>query len=396
MLGFAAANAAAQKPCDDADGIAAVDAKIRSNYGKIATLEIALEAAKEYLQKYGECETTKDFVAWVKPLVPKWEQGVAKYKDDVWRTERVKKFDDAIQNKKFDDVYTVGAQLIQRYPDNVHYLLPLGLIGLSESYKNNYKYNDDSIRYAKLALAKFKSGTPEPKRDKEGKLLLDANGKELFGPYQFERNKENAISELTYALAHILYHAKKDKRAGLLYYYEVSQTPGPYKEEPRLYATIGQYYVEESAPIGKEIVSLIQKEHTALTDEEKEKLDVEIKAKEALYNGYNERALDAFSRAYRFADEKIASEKTLKAQVYTALQGLFERRFAKKDGVDKWVADATVKPFPNPTSEVTPVSDPEPAKVTVGAPDTAKPASTPGAAKGKPAATKGKPAKPRR
>ncbi len=380
VIGFSAASAAAQNACEDADAITALDAKIRENYPKIDTREVAVTAGKEFLEKYGECEPTKDFVAWLKPQLPKWEQQVADYKVYQWRAPRVKKFDDSIQagrtSGNYDDAYSAGAELIQKYPDNMNFILPLGLIGLSESYKNNFKYNDQTVRYAQMALAKFKSGAAvESKKDKDGKPLLDKGGKELYGPFQFERNKEDAMSELTYALAYINYHAKKDKKAGLPYYYEVSQMPGLYKEEPRLYATIGSYYVEESDPIRKEVVDLINKQKAATTDEEKEKLEGEIKAKVALLNGYTERALDAFGRAYKFADEKIPAEKTLKAEVYKTLQGLYERRFEKKDGLDQWIATSVAKPLPNPTSEVAPVSDPEPAKTTTStAPVTTAPA----------------------
>ncbi len=383
VLGCVFTVATAQAPCDDADGIAALDAKVRENYEKDVTVGIAIEAAKKYLQKYRECAPTKEFAAWLNGRLPEWEKRDALEKERKWRNERVAKFDEAVRLKKFDDVYAAGAELVQRYPDNVNYLMPLGLIGLYESYKNNFKYNDDTIKYAKLALAKLKNGKPEPKKGRDGKPILDANGKVVFGPFQFERNTEDALSELNYSLAFILYHKKNDKKAGLLYYYEVSQTPGAYKNEPQLYATIGQHYIEEAAPIAKEIVALIHKMQTNLTDEEMVRLEAETKKKIALYNGYNERALDAFSRAYKFADPTVASEKALKARVYTALQNLFERRFSNKEGMDKWMADAGSKPLPDPTSEVTPVYDPEPAKASPVTPDKALPASKPGTTKGK-------------
>lgn len=353
VLAFSSANAQEKNPCEDADAIAALDGAVRANFKKNETVGIAITAAKEFLQKYGECPTSKDLAAWIRPQMSDWEKRDAAYRDYLWRKPRLEKFDDAIKNNRFDEVYAVGAELVRRYPDNVQNMMPLALIGLYESYKNNFKYNDETIKYAKVALSKLKNGNPEPKKDKDGK--------DVFGPLQFQRSKEDAISELTYALAYILYHAKKDKRAGLLYYYEVSQMPGPYKEEPRLYATIGQYYADEADPIGKEIVSLIEKQKTAPTDEEKAKLDVDIKAKEALFNGYLERSMDAYSRAYKFYDESVASEKTLKTQVYKILQDLYGRREPPAE-FGKWIAGVSSVPLPDPTSAVAPVYDPEPVK----------------------------------
>ncbi len=392
-LGLSSAIALGQNLCDDADGIAVLDSKIRDNYNRYETVEIAFDAAKEFLKKYGDCPQTKPLVEWFKPQLPNWEKQAAARREFVWRQERVEKFNNGITNTKFQDVYAAGGELIRRYPDNVQYLLPLGLIGLYESYKNNFKYNDDSIRYAKLALAKLKSGTAEPKKDEAGKPRLDGTKKPVFGTYQFERNAEEAISELTYALGYMLYHGKKDKRAGLLYYYETSQTPGPYKNEPRLYATIGQYYRDESAPIGNDIVALIKRLDEAKTDEDKQKIAAELKSKEALYNGYLERTLDAFSRAYKFSDEKIASEKVLKDQMLKLLQDTLGRRAATTT-LDKWIAKAEAMPLPDPTSAVEPVYDPEPAaepeKPAATKPGVVKRPATvrPGGGKAKPATTR--------
>lgn len=386
FLGLAAVTASAQNPCDEAEAIAALDAKIRTNHSKAENLEIALDAGKQYVQRYGECEP-KDLSAWLKTNIPNWERILKERKIQ----EKVKKFDDAAKAKNYDDLYAAGKELNQIFPDNVHFMLPMAMIGLPETYRKNHKYNDDSIKYAKMALAKLKSGTAEPKKDKDGKPRTDAAGKALFGVYQFERNADEAISELTYALGYILYYNKNDKRAGLLYLYEASQLPGLYKTEPLLFTTIGRYYSEESKPINKEIIALVQKQSAAPTDEEKVKIEGEIRAKEALYNGYAERALDAFSHAYKFSDEKIASEKTLKAQVYADMRALFERRFEKKEGVDKWIVAAAARPLPDPASQVAPVFDPEPAKTAV--PD---PAGKTAPAKGKARAAKGKPASTRK
>lgn len=263
LLTLSAANTAAQNPCDDADGIAALDTKIRTAHEKADTLEVAFEAGKLYVQKYGDCEP-KDFAAWVKGRLGKWEQIIKDRKIK----EKIGKFDDAVKAGNHDEVYTVGKELNQIFPENVHFMLPMAMIGLPETYKKNHKYNDNSIKYAKMALAKLKSGTAEPKKDKDGKVLTDSSGKPIFGVYQFERNADEAISELTYGLGYILFHAKKDKRAGLLYLYEASQVPGLYKTEPVLFATIGQFYTEESKPINDQIIALAEKHRLAPTDEE--------------------------------------------------------------------------------------------------------------------------------
>lgn len=343
VLGFAATDAIGQNACDDAEGIAALHVKIDANYKRNETASIAVQASKEFLQKYGQCESTEKLTAWIKAELPGLEKSAAAYEEYVWRQPRLDKFENGLRNGKFDDVFAAGEELAGRYPDNVSYPQRLGLIGLAESYKSNFKYNELSIKYAKIALAKFQGGA-----------------------VQFQGNREEAVSELNYALGYMLYYGNKDKKAGLLYYYEVSQNPGAFRNEPRLYATMGQYYIDEAGPIGTAIAELIRAQEEAKTEAEKEKLDAEIRPKIALYKGYLERSLDALSRAYRVVDDKIASEKTLKGQVYKALQFAYSRR-EPAIPLDKWIADAGTRALANPATDVTPVYDPEPSP-------TAKPA----------------------
>jgi len=40
------------------------------------------------------------------------------------------------------------------------------------------------------------------------------------------------------------------------------------------------------------------------------------------------------------------------------------QRFGKNEGVDAWMATTTAKPFVDPTTPVTPISDPDPVKTT--------------------------------
>ena len=85
------------------------------------------------------------------------------------------------------------------------------------------------------------------------------------------------------------------------------------------------------------------------------------------------------------------------------VESAYKLRFGKVEGVDTWIAGVAAKPFPNPTSPITPVSDPETstgAVTTVTAPVVTAPAKPapvkPAPAKAAPtktaAATNGKPA----
>ncbi|MEP7211925.1 MAG: hypothetical protein ABI791_02540 [Acidobacteriota bacterium] len=380
VAGLGASAAFGQDACADVDGQTAVYIKITANYNSksVDALEIALASGKEFLEKYGACEALKDQLDFVKPQVARLEKAIPDLRDRAALGELFKRYDSGVQGKKYDDAYAAGKGILAKQPDNLNILVPLGVIGLYQSYDKNYKYNDDSLRYAQQALTLLKSGKELPKKNKAGVPTA--------GVFEFEYTKEDAISELTFAQGYINYYVKNDKKAGIPFYYEVSQLPGRYKTDARVYDAIGSYYFDAAAAVGKEIGDLITKQKAAPTDDEKVALDAQIKDKIALFNGYNERILDAYSRAYTLAKSDTPVGKTYKDALYKTLQDTYKRRFEKLDGLDAYVSAAVAKPLPNPTSQVTPVSDAEPTKTTgsatppvSAAPVTAAPAAKPAA-----------------
>jgi len=119
-----------------------------------------------------------------------------------------------------------------------------------------------------------------------------------------------------------------------------------------------------------------------------------IKAKVALANGTSERAIEAFSRAYT-----LGSAKPYKDKMYGNIKGAYKLRFAKEEGIDAFIAEAGKKPFQNPLTPVTPISDPEPVTTTTTtsttppAPAPIKPAGTPAKPAGTEAIKPGTPVK---
>jgi hypothetical protein len=368
----------AQAGCDDTDTITALDAKIRATYPKVATRKEAINAGKQFLEKFGTCEATKEFTDWLKAQMPKWEDSVKKREEADKMNALFTRFDSGINDKKYDDVYSAGKEILVVEPKNVHVMIPLGLIALNESYNKNYKYNEDALRYARMAIDNLNAGAPSKMKD--GKPFLNKNGQPAFSTWDF--SKEEAIDELKYSIAYITYYTKNDKKNALPIYYELSQSKGRFKDEPRVFAAIGEYYVAEAAKLGEEIAAMIAKQKAMATDEEKEKIDVDIKAKVGLFNGYTERAIDAFSRAHKVAPTATANDKTYKDMLYKTVSDLYKRRFDKDAGMNEYIAATLAKPFPNPTSEVTPINDPDPVTTTGAA------TATPAPANGKTAVTK--------
>ncbi len=372
----------AQEACADVDGQTATYTKFTELYPKtaIADREATIEAGKQFLEKYGSCDSVKEQADYLKGAIPKLEETLKKIKEGIERKKLFDRFDAGINTDNADEIYAAGKEILAKQSDNIHVLIPLGIVGLRESYNKNNKYADDAIKYGRTALNDLKAGKPCEKFDQKTKAMIQECG---ALKYQFKR--EDVVNELTYAIGYLTFYAKNDKKAALPIYYEISQGTSKYKNEPRVYATIGSYFAGEIPRLTGEVGKLIDKQKGLPTDEEKIKMEPEIKAAIALLNGYAERAMDGFIRAYNTAKSSTPAEKAYRDGIYKDLTVLYQGRFEKKDGLDPYILKIAANPMPNPSSEVTPVSDPEPATTT------AKPATTGQPAKAAPATAITKP-----
>jgi len=341
--------------CGESAAQDALDAKIREEYAK-KDYKAAIATGKELLEKYGNCEYSKVMVDYVNKAIPTWEKEIKKELDAVKAAERgavINRFDKGLAAKNYTEVYAAGNEFASKYandPVRLNLMVQMGLIGLYESFPpaKNYKFNEDSLKYAKQALAEIKGGAVAARKN--------AAGQPEFGGPLFVGTKEDTISELNYAIGYINYWAKNDRKAALPYYYEAVQQPGIHKDDATIYDALAAYYVAGAAPVGVEIAKMIESQKTLTTDEEKLKMDADIKAKIALYNGYLERAMDSYARAHKAYGAKTDNySKTRKDEVYKELQALYKRRFDKDAGLDTYMATTVAKPLPNPTTEVTPV-----------------------------------------
>ena len=357
--------------CADIDGHNALYTKFTGIYQKktLADMESALSTGKEYLEKFGSCEAFKEQVDFVRPHVVRIEAAVPAERERAKLAPFFNQFDSGLSSGNADSVLTAGKEILNVRKDDVNVAFAMALVAAEKSTtENKFKYADDAIRQANFVISRLKSGWEFNRKYIEG----PKKGSPYIGIGNYNRdNKDQALNELTYSVAYLNFYAKKDKKTALPLYYELSQSTLS-KSDPRVFGAIGDYYIEEGAPIGDEIAKLIA-DIKAATDE-KVKADLDTKAKEriAMFNGYTERALDAYSRAY-----SVSKPGPYKDNLYKVMQGLYKRRFDKETGLDAYVSTTIAKPFPNPTTPVTPISDPDPTTTTgTAAPTTAAPAST--------------------
>lgn len=351
VAGIAVTGAFAQDPCSDVDTPTAQYEKFLGLYNvkppTESNVQEAINGGKAFLEKFGACEAWKEQAAFVKPQVARLEKLYERLLDG----KKFKRFDDAINADNADELFAAGKEILVKQPDNLSIMFVMAIAGPREIGKKNMKFNADSIRYAKTVLDQLKAGAKTGRTNKEGK--------ETIGALKYEYLRENASSELLYTLAYVNYYGQNNKKGAMPYFYELTQTAGQRKEYAPVYATIGEFYLDEAAPIGAEIAKLIEAIKTAPTEEEKLKINDDVKAKVALFNGYTERAMDAYSRAWKFAKDDTPGGKKYKDGLLTTIQDLYKRRFDKETGVNEWVSTATAKPLPDPTSAVQPVTDPD-------------------------------------
>lgn len=371
--------------CADIDGHNALYTKFTGVYNKkaLADVEVALATGKEYLEKFGTCtEAFKEQIDFVKPHVVRIEKEIGIIRVEEPLKPFYKRFDAGIGQgdlgksapaANIDELYISGKEILAKKPDDINFMVPLAVAGFYEMfYKDekqprNTKYTEDSLRYAQTVLAQVKGGKAADRKS--------STGVPIYGFLKYAYTKEDLISELNYAIGYLNFYPKNNKLAALPYYYELSQS-GRYKDDPRIYQTIGSYFGSEVLRMNGEVAKLIAEQKAKATEEEKLALEPKIKETIGILNGTAERAMDYYGRAYKLAKSDTPAAKTYKDALYRDLSILYEGRFNKKDGLDAYIATVTSKPVPNPTTPITPVNDPEPTTTTTGAAPATKPAAT--------------------
>ncbi|MEP7149575.1 MAG: hypothetical protein ABI857_11905 [Acidobacteriota bacterium] len=363
--------------CTDIDGHNALYTKFLGVYSKksLPDMETALSTGKEYLEKFGTCaEAFKDQIDFVRPHVSRIEKELPDARDRAKLAPFFAQFDKGLAAGNVDDVLAAGKEILNVKKEDVNIAFAMALIAADKSTPaNQFKYANDAITYSKLVSSKVKGGWQFDRKYNEG----PKKGSPYIGIGTYNRdNRDLVTAELNYNVAYQTFYGKKDMKTAVPLYYELSQSATG-KDDPRVFGAIGDYYVAEGAPIGDEIAKLIQQIKDATDEKVKVDLDTQVKAKIALFNGYLERSIDAYGRAH-----SVAKPGPYKDGLYKQLQAIYRRRTDKDSGLTEYVATMITKPFPNPTTPVTPVSDSAPPTTTgtvaptTAAPTVAAPAST--------------------
>lgn len=347
------------------------------------SLKATVEKGKDFVTKYSTCEATKDGGEFIKSSLPGLEE---KYKRRVAIEEEnklTKRFNDAMTAKNWDEVYASGKEILAKYPEKYRAaVLVLGSIGLDETGKTPpvTKWNDDTLKFAKQAIAEIESGK-----------TFSTWG---VGAFTY-KGKEDALGWMNYTVGYILFNDKKDKKGASEYMYRASQIASDTKSNPVVYSSIASFYVGDLNKNIEELKALPGPVDADTPEVKQQKVDA-IKDKTAMVNGAAERVMDAYARAFKFAPTTPVA-KAYRDGLKTSFKQIYDIRFQKPDAttptVDAWIDMAAAKPLVNPATPITPVLDAEKAPSTTtaapgpGTPVTVKPTTPTTVKPGTPAGT---------
>lgn len=324
------------------------DAYINNYQGDEAKQKIALEAAKEYVAKFGTNDADKEQVEYFKSAIPTIEANLKKMEDDRIAREKAKaqkekedalfkRLNTAAENKQVADAYAAGKEILTLKPNYLDLYIILATMGYDEAVKKNNQFNNDAIEYAKKSIQ-----------------LIDAGETSKGYGAQFKANnysygsKENALGWLNYNIGYILYFPEDKKAEALPYLYKSIQYNSDVKGFSDAYMMLGDYYIVKVAELDKKRKDVITANNNEDNDESLSIL--------AMEKAYADRAIDYLAKAYKIATgPKSPATNEFKQSLYTRLKNVYDFRYGNTDGLDAYVASAMSKPLVNPSAEVQPV-----------------------------------------
>ena len=317
--------------------------------------KVAVQAGKQYVDKYGACADDKQIVDYLKANVPAMEKAINDEQLKLEIGNRYTAFDKAIDASNTAGIFSSGKEILAKEPDFVDVTISLASAGFDQSVANPPvdTFSNDTITYSKMAIQQIEAG--KPSRTGNYGVKKYSYKTDQFG------GKENALGLMNYNIGYILYYrqGKTDpakKKEALPYLYKSTQYNAFSKTDPFVYQTIGAWYLDEAIRLDAERVAKTKAANNTDTPETIAQLGV--------VKGYVNRSIDAYARAYKLASAPGGDAKRKQA-LYDKLKELYAFRYdGKTEGIDAFVATVMNNPMPDPMTEVTPVVEAAPATTT--------------------------------
>ena len=381
MAGSAAISASATFAQDAADVCKDVEPKqvlykqFTDNIPKNATIDqtkTAIKAGDEYLQKYGACAEDKAIVDYLNQYLPGMKTSVKKQDQEIGEKAVIDRFNTSAKAKNTAEIIASGKELVAKKPE----LLDVNITMAAAAFEQTLAtppvntYNDEAITQAKTVIQQLESG-----KTCKGCGAFTYS----FANEKYPDTKNNTLGAMNYMIGYIMYYRQNNKQGALPYMYKSTQYNSFSKTDPTVYQAIGAWYLDEAIKIDKER----QAKLTANGNKDND----ETLAMVASQKGYADRAIDAYSRAYKYAKDDKLQKKEYVDGLYNRLKEIYAFRFdGKTEGIDAFVATVQGKPMPDPTTPITPVKEETPAPTAATnagtssiTPDTSAPTTKPAA-----------------
>lgn len=341
----------------------ALYAKYNENYDSpdIEKRKIAIQAGKEYIQKFGENADSGDdpLVPYFKENVPILEkaikdeeaEAIRKKKEAEGKAEqqvRIKLFSDSITAKNWAQTFTAGKALLTNNPKYLDVYIILATAGFDRAVAKDDTYNNEAIEYAKKAIQLINSGEKSETKNYGASFGKDANFVSYeYKTKEYQDGKENALGWLNFNIGYIMTYNQKKQKEALPYLFEATKHLSQPQKSPAVYRMIGEYYFDETARIENERQALLKTLNNVDNDKTLELL--------ALEKGYAERGADAYARAYN-----LETDAAKRDGLYKAFLPLYKfRNNNKEDGAQAFLAAVKSKPLVDPTTAVQPIIEVE-------------------------------------
>jgi hypothetical protein len=264
---------------------------------------VAYKAAQDYVAKY-----TKDKDQYVDYL-QKWMKA---YEQD----ERKANLPGLINEKKFSEAYSTGAQILSTEPNYLRAQIDLGYAGYLAASAKNETFNADALNYARKAIQAIESGkTPTEWAPFKGKDDTLAYLHYAVGYLTLKTAPEQALDSLIKA---VQYDSDIRKTPSTYYFLAIAYESGPYKTESSAYKATYE-----------------NKPETAASKAALEKLNVIM-----------DRIIDAYARAINAAGTDPKTDQSRKEWL-TQLTNYYKFRHDGNDaGLTEFIAAAMQKPLP--------------------------------------------------
>lgn len=358
----------AQPGCGDIEAITRSYDRFTKNLEKSGETawQNAITAAKNFMTRYGNCAQFKDQAEyinnWLRRNEFKTRNEVSAEREEQARAlaaelarrqaewnGKLRQFDEALANKEWDTVYSLGSEILDRSPETYRLVaIVLASVGGEEAIKGNLEYADEAVQFAKQAISDFELGKPFLLGEKTAYGLSKKNS------YNFEyTSREDAIGWLNLYIGFINAKVQKNMDAALPYLFAAATQNGSTStDNPIPFLLIGSSYVDRLTKITEQIqIKLASRSETDTKVVAKQK-ESEIEALVAMANGTAERALDSYARAHSRTKTEAG-----KASLRMNIAPIYKVRFGKDDGLDSWLTKPVTTPLPDPRSLILPIAD---------------------------------------